>query len=231
MRAVWRSTCNDDKENNNNNNDNDDDDDDDDDKSVLLSSFAAGSFSYTNITTTTTTTHATTTMIRSIAAFLVVASFMHMTVGFSPVSLHGSVQSSVGTPSNTVASSTTALKMADGGWNPMEEIKNLFNGNNNNGKNGGNQGQDKDNNVVMDSLQEGTDMLSAFDDVIDDFFNKRMGNGEIFYGKRKYKPSGSVDGDYNGFGLSDKLKIDVTRQAKEEYLDEKRRREEEKNRK
>eukprot|EP00978_Attheya_sp_CCMP212_P041639 scaffold241197_cov37-Attheya_sp.AAC.1 len=58
------------------------------------------------------------------------------------------------------------------------------------------------------------------DDVVDDFFNKRMGNGEIFYGKRKFKPSGSVEGDYNGMGLTDKLKIDITRERKEEWLEE-----------
>ena len=61
------------------------------------------------------------------------------------------------------------------------------------------------------------DMFSNFDDVVDDFFYKRMGKGEIFYGKRKYKPSGDVEGNYNGFGLSDKGKIDYVREMKEEY--------------
>lgn len=61
------------------------------------------------------------------------------------------------------------------------------------------------------------DMFANFDDVVDDFFYKRMGKGEIFYGKRKYKPSGDVEGKYNGFGLSDKGKIDYVREMKEEY--------------
>jgi hypothetical protein len=75
-------------------------------------------------------------------------------------------------------------------------------------------------------FREVADMFKSMDDVVDDFFNKRMGNGEIFYGKRKYKPSGNVEGDYNGMGLTDKLKIDITRQRKEEWLEEKRLREE-----
>jgi|Transcript_18032 hypothetical protein len=70
------------------------------------------------------------------------------------------------------------------------------------------------------------DVFSNMDDVVDDFFNKRMGNGEIFYGKRKFKPSGTVEGDYNGMGLTDKLKIDITRDRKEEWLEEKKMREE-----
>ena len=45
-------------------------------------------------------------------------------------------------------------------------------------------------------------MLSNLDDVVDDFYYKRMGKGEVFYGKRKYKPSGAVKGKYSGFGLS-----------------------------
>lgn len=71
-------------------------------------------------------------------------------------------------------------------------------------------------------IQELGEMFSNMDAVVDDFFNKRMGNCEIFYGKRKYKPSGSVQGEYNGFGLTDKLKIDVTRARKEEYMEKKR---------
>lgn len=71
------------------------------------------------------------------------------------------------------------------------------------------------------------DMFANFDDVVDDFFYKRMGNGETFYGKRKYKPSGKVEGEYNGMGLTDKLKIDISRERKELFLEEKRLREEE----
>lgn len=78
-------------------------------------------------------------------------------------------------------------------------------------------------------LKDLSDTLSNMDDVIDDFMNKRMGNGEVFYGKRKYKPSGrpNTEGDYQGMGLSDKLRIDVTRQVKEEFQEQRRRRERE----
>ena len=75
-------------------------------------------------------------------------------------------------------------------------------------------------------INEFFDMFKNFDDVAEDFFYKRMGKGEIFYGKRKYKPSGDVEGEYNGFGLSDKLKIDMTREYKEAWLEEKRMRDE-----
>ena len=72
--------------------------------------------------------------------------------------------------------------------------------------------------------------LSGFfrtiDAAADDFFYKRMGQGEIFYGKRKYKPSGNVEGDYDGMGLSDSLKIAQAREYKEEWLEEKRMRDE-----
>jgi hypothetical protein len=66
-------------------------------------------------------------------------------------------------------------------------------------------------------IQELSEMMRSLDDVIDDFMNKRMGNGEVFYGKRKYKPSGkdNTEGKYNGMGLTDKARIDATRQAKE----------------
>ena len=64
------------------------------------------------------------------------------------------------------------------------------------------------------------EFFSNMDDVIDDFMFKRMGNGEVFYGKRKNKPSGrpNTDGKYNGMGLTDKTKIDVTREVKEEFI-------------
>jgi hypothetical protein len=66
-------------------------------------------------------------------------------------------------------------------------------------------------------IQELADMMRSMDDVIDDFMNKRMGNGEVFYGKRKYKPSGkeNTDGTYNGMGMTDKARIEAARQAKE----------------
>ena len=68
--------------------------------------------------------------------------------------------------------------------------------------------------------------FGTLDDVAEDFFYKRMGKGEIFYGKRKFKPSGDVEGDYKGMGLTDKVKIDMAREYKEEWLEEKRMRDE-----
>ena len=73
-------------------------------------------------------------------------------------------------------------------------------------------------------FQEVNDMMSNWDDVIDDFMFKRMGNGELFYGKRKYKPSNkpNMDGKYSGMGISDSTKIDLARQRKEEMLERRR---------
>lgn len=73
-------------------------------------------------------------------------------------------------------------------------------------------------------IQELADMMRSLDDVIDDFMNKRMGNGEVFYGKRKYKPSGkdNTEGKYNGMGLTDKARIDAARQAKESAVPRRR---------
>ncbi len=42
-----------------------------------------------------------------------------------------------------------------------------------------------------------------------------MGNGEVFYGKRKYKPSGRVNTEYNGGGLTDWRKIEAAREFRE----------------
>jgi len=70
-------------------------------------------------------------------------------------------------------------------------------------------------------ISETFDMLSNLDDVVDDFYYKRMGKGEVFYGKRKYKPSGAVKGKYSGFGLSDKGKIEETAENKRQWLEEK----------
>lgn len=58
-------------------------------------------------------------------------------------------------------------------------------------------------------------MLSNMDDVVDDFVMKRMGAGEQWYGKRKYNPSGKVDGDYNGMGRSSHYAIEIARVQKE----------------
>ena len=73
-------------------------------------------------------------------------------------------------------------------------------------------------------FQEAKDMLSNWDDVIDDFMFKRMGNGELFYGKRKYKPSNkqNMDGKYSGMGISDSMKIEMARQRKEEMMERRR---------
>ncbi len=59
-------------------------------------------------------------------------------------------------------------------------------------------------------------MMNNFDAVVDDFVFKRMGNGEQFYGKRKYNPTGNFDGDYNGMGQSDLIRIEIARVRKEE---------------
>eukprot|EP00531_Pseudo-nitzschia_arenysensis_P016338 CAMPEP_0116125240 /NCGR_PEP_ID=MMETSP0329-20121206/5705_1 /TAXON_ID=697910 /ORGANISM="Pseudo-nitzschia arenysensis, Strain B593" /LENGTH=154 /DNA_ID=CAMNT_0003619267 /DNA_START=103 /DNA_END=567 /DNA_ORIENTATION=+ len=59
-------------------------------------------------------------------------------------------------------------------------------------------------------------MMNNFDAVVDDFVFKRMGNGEQFYGKRKYNPTGDYDGDYNGMGQSDLIRIEIARVRKEE---------------
>ena len=78
-------------------------------------------------------------------------------------------------------------------------------------------------------LKELSDMFSSMDDVLDDFFYKRMGNGEVFYGKRKYKPSGDVEGSYNGLGLTDKQRIEDATVIGMTRMEEKRRRDEERN--
>lgn len=110
-------------------------------------------------------------------------------------------------------------------------------------------------------FKEVADMFSNMDDVIEDFMFKRMGNGEVFYGKRKYKPSGrpntegklscwygghrvsmnvvcswlsllnSPAGKYGGMGMSDSAKIDISRKRKEEYMERKRQQQEEARRK
>jgi len=89
--------------------------------------------------------------------------------------------------------------------------------------NASNNGPEKSGGGVV---QDFFDMFKNLDAVADDFFYKRMGKGEIFYGKRKYKPSGDVEGDYGGLGLTDKVKIDMAREYKEEWLEEKRMRDE-----
>ncbi|KAL3806591.1 hypothetical protein ACHAXA_011193 [Cyclostephanos tholiformis] len=68
---------------------------------------------------------------------------------------------------------------------------------------------------IPNPLAELVDIFSNFDDVVDDFFNKRMGNGEVFYGKRKYKPSGKVSSEYNGGGFTDFRKIEAAREFRE----------------
>ena len=79
-----------------------------------------------------------------------------------------------------------------------------------------------------DPLANLKDMFASVDEVIDDFMGKRMGNGELFYGRRKNNPSGrlNMEGEYNGMGYSDPLRIERARQRKEEALARKRLREE-----
>lgn len=62
------------------------------------------------------------------------------------------------------------------------------------------------------------------DDAVDDFLMKRMGNGEQWYGKRKVNPSGRFDGNYEGMGRSDHMKIEIARVQKEEMELKKQRR-------
>jgi hypothetical protein len=45
--------------------------------------------------------------------------------------------------------------------------------------------------------------------------SEKMGNGEVFYGKRKYKPSGKVSSEYNGGGFTDFRKIEAAREFRE----------------
>jgi hypothetical protein len=70
-------------------------------------------------------------------------------------------------------------------------------------------------------FKEVAEIFSNWDDVIDDFMFKRMGNGEVFYGKRKYKPSNrpNTDGKYSGMGMTDKMRIDIAREKKEERME------------
>ena len=89
------------------------------------------------------------------------------------------------------------------------------------------EGKNEEPSPGWNPLKDVTDMFSNMDDVIDDFMSKRMGNGEVFYGKRKYKPSGKTDGKHNGMGLTDKRRIDGARSYRESYLEKLRRREEE----
>ena len=49
-------------------------------------------------------------------------------------------------------------------------------------------------------MEEWNGLMQNMDSVIDDFVYKRMGAGEQWYGKRKYNPSGKIDGKYNGMG-------------------------------
>ncbi|GKY98680.1 hypothetical protein MPSEU_000824300 [Mayamaea pseudoterrestris] len=85
---------------------------------------------------------------------------------------------------------------------------------------------DKSKTVAHAKILEGiSDFFENFDDVMDDFMNKRMGNGEVFYGKRKYQPSGkpNTEGYYNGMGMSDKSKIELVREYKEDLMERRQR--------
>mmetsp|Transcript_29437 Transcript_29437/g.62491 ORF Transcript_29437/g.62491 Transcript_29437/m.62491 type:complete len:148 (-) Transcript_29437:202-645(-) len=109
---------------------------------------------------------------------------------------------------NAIASSPSALCANNNGeekqWTLDETVK---------------EGEASPNNMdkfnIPNPITGLVDMFSNLDDVIDDFFNKRMGNGEVFYGKRKYKPSGKVSTEYNGGGLTDWRKIEAAREFRE----------------
>lgn len=91
------------------------------------------------------------------------------------------------------------------------------------GSSGGDANNDKPKNI-LDDLKG---MFANLDDVIDDFVMKRMGAGEQWYGKRKYNPSGRIDGDYNGMGRSSHYSIEIARVQKEVMEERKQRRLEE----
>jgi len=64
-------------------------------------------------------------------------------------------------------------------------------------------------------------LKTSFDAELDDFMFKRMGNGEQFYGRRETrgKEDKTARGQqYNGYGLTDKTKIEAKREAVEERL-------------
>ena len=84
------------------------------------------------------------------------------------------------------------------------------------------QSKDDGGSTEFNPMKSWSNIMSTIDDVIDDFFYKRMGNGEIFYGKRKVNPSGKVEGEYNGFGLSDKQRIEDSRLVKLARIEQKR---------
>ena len=84
-------------------------------------------------------------------------------------------------------------------------------------------------NQSRNPFSELIDMFQNFDDIIDDFMDKKMGNGEVFYGKRKYNPSGEFEGDYEGFGLTDFRKIEGARAMKEAAMERRLQREQQLN--
>jgi hypothetical protein len=97
-------------------------------------------------------------------------------------------------------------------------------------KNG--RGDDEGESLGWNPIRALSEAIGNLDDVIDDFMFKKMGNGEVFYGKRKINPSGrdNTEGSYNGMGMSDKVRIDESRERKEEFLEKRRRQAEERKR-
>jgi hypothetical protein len=95
------------------------------------------------------------------------------------------------------------------------------NNNNNNNKDDGGDGGGG-----FNLFQGVSNMFAEMDSQMDDFFNKRMGNGEVFYGKRKFQPSGrdNTEGEYNGMGMSDPIRIAVAKAKKEAMLEQRQRR-------
>jgi len=67
--------------------------------------------------------------------------------------------------------------------------------------------------------------LASFESVsLFHLLSHRIRIGEVFYGRRKYKPSGrdNTTGKYNGMGMSDKAKIEMAREIKEERMEMRR---------
>jgi hypothetical protein len=111
----------------------------------------------------------------------------------------------------------TSLKNGRGASRPVARVRTISLKND--------KDDDEKESAGWNPFQALSEAFGSFDDVLDDFMFKRMGNGEVFYGKRKIDPSGreNTEGTYNGMGMSDKVKIDESRQRKEDYLEERRR--------
>mmetsp|Transcript_34472 Transcript_34472/g.69634 ORF Transcript_34472/g.69634 Transcript_34472/m.69634 type:complete len:178 (-) Transcript_34472:1123-1656(-) len=155
---------------------------------------------------------------------LFIASTIAVASAFAPTSSSGG-----GGSISSTCESANDLKMSndDGnggvgfGFNPLKDIFDMFQN-----LDDGESFKSKSNNIAgfvqVSHRHNAISICPSPAIVIDDFYNKRMGKGEIFYGKRKYKPSGTVEGDYNGLGLTDKQRIDDAREYKAQWEEERR---------